>query len=153
MTRWPRGEAEIEELLRGGQLQQVTGAQTDGQPFLDKARRVLTTATGLVATDAESAYVLAYDGARHAATALLAHQGLRTTSKGGHYAVDLALRAQFGAGFRSFSALRRRRNELEYPENPAEMIDADEAQQAVIDAGALIDAAARLLPTIGRWNQ
>jgi hypothetical protein len=62
---------------------------------------------------------------------------LRATSKGGHYAVDLALRAQFGAGFRSFSALRRRRNELEYPENPAEMID----------------AAARLLPTIGRWNQ
>jgi hypothetical protein len=38
--RWPRGEAEIEELLRG-QLQQVTGTETDGQPFLDKARRVL----------------------------------------------------------------------------------------------------------------
>src|SRR5882762_8742294 len=84
MTRWPRGEAEIEELLRGGHLQQVTGAQTDGQPFLDTARRVLTTATGVVATDPESAYVLAYDAARHAATALLAHQGLRATSKGGH---------------------------------------------------------------------
>jgi hypothetical protein len=94
-----------------------------GQPFLDKARRVLTTATGLVATDPESAYVLAYDAARHAATALLAHQGLRTTSKGGHYAVDLALRAQFGAGFRSFSALRRRRNELEYPEVGAAVED------------------------------
>jgi hypothetical protein len=153
MTRWPRGEAEVEDLLRGGQLQQVTGAQTDGQPFLDKARRVLTTATSLVAADPESAYVLAYDAARHAATALLAHQGLRATSKGGHYAVDLTLRAQFGTGFRSFSALRRRRNELEYPENPAETIDTDEAQQAVTDAGALIDAATRLLPTIGRWNR
>lgn len=151
MTRWPRGETEIEELTRSGQLQQVTGAQMDGQRFLDKARRVLETAGSITETDPESAYILAYDAARHAAVALLAQQGLRATSKGGHYAIDLALRAQFGPGFRTFSALRRRRNELEYPETPTETIDVDEARQAVEDAATLIDAAGQLLPTVGRW--
>ena len=34
MTRWRRGEAEIEQMLSDGQLQQVTGAGTDGGPWL-----------------------------------------------------------------------------------------------------------------------
>jgi len=48
----------------------------------------------LVDTDASSTVTLAYDAARFAALALLAQQGLRATTKGGHLAVDDAVRAQ-----------------------------------------------------------
>ena len=75
----------------------------------------MASAAGLVTSDPYSAYVLAYDAARFACIALLAQQGLRATTSGGHYAVEQAVRAQFGDGFRPFGILQRRRNELEYP--------------------------------------
>jgi hypothetical protein len=93
--------------------------------------------------------VLAYDAARQALTALLAHQGLRATTKGGHYAVEQAARAQFGPGFRQFGALRRRRNELEYPQRPGDDATIDEATEAVDDAQAIISAARGLLDQLG----
>jgi hypothetical protein len=84
MTRWARGEAEVEQLLRRSELEAVTGVAADGAPLLTQARRTAATATGLVAADAYSAYVLAYDAARFACIALLAQQGLRATASGGH---------------------------------------------------------------------
>jgi len=98
--------------------------------------------------DPDSAYVLAYDAARYSATALLARQGLRPTTSGGHYAVELAVRAQFGDGFRAFGAMRRRRNELEYPGGPGETTTPDEAGTAITDAGRLHRAAQQLLATL-----
>jgi hypothetical protein len=151
VSRWARGEAEIADLLKTGQLQPVTGGQANGERLLDKARRVVDSAAAIVESDPDSAYVLAYDAARHAGTALLAHQGLRPTSRGGHYALDLALRAQFGPGFRAFSTLRRRRNELEYPEVPDETADHTEATEAINDARHLIEAAAHVLPRLTMW--
>ena len=88
--------------------------------MLDKAQRTLDTARTIAAADPNSAYTLAYEAARHAGTALLAQQGLRPTSRGGHYALERALRGQFGQGFRAFGTMRRRRNELEYPDLPDE---------------------------------
>jgi hypothetical protein len=145
MTRWARGEAEVEQLLRGSELQAVTGATADGAPLLAQARRTAATAASLVTADAYSAYVLAYDAARFACIALLAQQGLRATTSGGHYAVERTVRAQFGEGFRAFAALRRRRNELEYPHLPTDTATADEAQQAAETAERLIAAADQLL--------
>jgi hypothetical protein len=145
MARWARGETEIEQLLRRGDLEAVTGAAADGAPLLAQARRTAATAAGLVAADAYSGYILAYDAARFACIALLAQQGLRATTSGGHYAVERAVRAQFGEGFRSFADLRRRRNELEYPRLPNDTATADEAKQAVETAERLIAAANQLL--------
>jgi hypothetical protein len=108
----------------------VAGAAADGAPLLEQARRTATTAAGLVTSDPYSAYVLAYDAARFACIALLAQQGLRATTSGGHYAVEQAVRAQFGDGFRPFGILRRRRNELKYPHLPADTASAEEAEQA-----------------------
>jgi hypothetical protein len=113
--------------------------------LLAQARRTAATATGLVAADAYSAYILAYDAARFACIALLAQQGLRATTSGGHYAVERTVRAQFGEGFRPFADLRRRRNELEYPRLPTDTTTADEARQAVETAERLIAAADQLL--------
>ena len=139
----------MERLVREGALEHVVGAAADGAPLLESARRTIDTAAGLVEADARSAFVLAYDAARLACSALLTQQGMRATSAGGHYAVERAVRAQFGEGFRPFADLRRRRNELEYPRMPADETTADEAEQAVATAKRLISAADSLLGQLG----
>lgn len=149
MTRWIRGEAEIEALVAAGDLQKLSGSAASGERLLAKAAVTLETARTAIRRDPDSAFVLAYDAARQALTALLAHQGLRPTTKGGHYAVEQAVRAQFGPGFREFGALRRRRNELEYPDRPGDEATADEAQQAVENAGVVIASAGALLDQVG----
>ena len=63
MSRWPRGEAEIEQLIASKQLQQVIGGQTNGEHLLQKASRTLDTAGEIANQDPDSAYVLAYDAA------------------------------------------------------------------------------------------
>lgn len=148
MARWARGEAQIEQLIAAGHLELVTGAETDGAPLLEKSRATVSTAAKLLQDDAYSAYVLAYDAARFACIALLAQQGLRATTSGGHYAVEQAVRAQFGDGFRSFGTVRRRRNELEYPHLPTETATAHEASEAVEITQRLISAAAQILPQL-----
>jgi hypothetical protein len=81
MVRWMRGQAEIEALIASGDLQKLTGAAANGERFLKKAVVTLETARSAVERDPDSAIVLAYDAARQALTALLAHQGLRPTTK------------------------------------------------------------------------
>lgn len=137
------------QLLAAGELQKLTGAAANGERLLEKAAVTLRTARSAVEPDPDSAFVLAYDAARQALTALLAHQGLRPTTKGGHYAVERAVRAQFGPGFRQFGALRRRRNELEYPERPGDDATQDEASAAIENAEAILTAAQDLLDQLG----
>ena len=148
MSRWPRGEAEIEQLIAAKQLQRVVGGQANGEHLMEKAARTVATAGEIARDDPDSAYVLAYDAARYSATALLAQQGLRPTTSGGHYAVEVALRAQFGDGFRAFGAMRRRRNELEYPSGPGETTTPEEAGRAITDAEHLLRAAQQLITTL-----
>jgi len=148
MSPWSRGEAESEQLIADKQLQQVTAGQANGAHLLQKASRTLETAGEIAKHDPDSAYVLAYAAARYAGTAILAQQGLRPKTPGGHYVVKLALRAQFGDRFRSFGAMRRRRNELEYPTGPGETTTYDEARKAIQDAEGLLVAAHQLLPTL-----
>jgi uncharacterized protein (UPF0332 family) len=155
MTRWGKGQDEIDELLGQTEphLQIVTGAAADGTPLLAQARRIVGTAEILIETDVYSAYVLAYDAARFACVALLAQQGLRATVKGGHYAIQRAAIAQFGEGFRPFADMRRRRNELEYPRLPADTATIEEARQAVRDAKRLISAASALIDELSFYTQ
>jgi hypothetical protein len=149
MSRWGRGEAIVERQLSASELQSVLGASANGTPWLTKAARTIETAAGLTTVDPSSAITLAYDAARFAAMAVLAQQGLRATTKGGHLAVDEAMRAQFGDAFRPYRSLRIRRNELEYPDHPDELVEPDEAAEAVESSRAIIDAAAKLLPHLG----
>jgi len=39
MSRWPRGEAEIEQLIAAKQLQRVVGGQANGEHLMEKAAR------------------------------------------------------------------------------------------------------------------
>ena len=114
MTRWARGQAEIDLLLGGRELQRITGAAANGEPLLEKAARTLSTAAM-------------------------------------NYAVEKAMRAQFGEGFRDFGILRRRRNELDYPTIPGETTTREEADEAVKTVQQLVAAAEKLLPTLGLY--
>jgi hypothetical protein len=152
MTRWRKGEAEVELLLARGDLQLVAAAQANSLPLLQKANKTAETAASLVERDPDSAFVLAYDAARCACTALLAQQDIRATSAGGHYAVERAVRAQFGDGFRGFADLRRRRNELEYPRLVADVATSDEASHAVREARRIIDIADRLISELAPFR-
>ncbi|MGQ0624017.1 MAG: HEPN domain-containing protein [Sporichthyaceae bacterium] len=149
MVRWNRGEAEVEALIATGDLQRLTGEAANGARLLEKARVTLETARLAAERDPDSAFVLAYDAARQALTGLLAQQGLRPTTKGGHYAVEQVARAQFGAGFRQFGALRRRRNELEYPQLPGDDASAEEAGEGIESAQAIVTAVEGLIGQVG----
>jgi hypothetical protein len=149
MTRWRKGEATIEGLLAAGELEAVIGAQADGQPWIAKARRTLGSATELVGSDPDSAYILAYDAARFACTGMLSHQGLRPTTAGGHYAVDVAVREQFGGPFEKFGGLRRQRNELEYPTFATDSLTSADVTAAVALVKEIIDAADQMLTHLG----
>ncbi len=146
MSQWAPGAERVQHLIELGDLQKIQGAEANGQPLLDKATRTLASARALQETDPDSSYTLAYDAARFACTALLAQQGLRPTTKGGHYAVEQVVRAQFQTHFQMFGTLRRRRNELEYPTSQDGGTTPDEARQACESAEAIAEAASKLLP-------
>lgn len=80
---------------------------------------------------------------------VLAQQGLRPTTAGGHYVIEETIRAQFGPVLRAFGGLRRRRNELEYPLYPTEQANAGEAAETLMTAADIIEAAAKFLPNLG----
>lgn len=147
--RWTSGEAEIERLLDQGSIERVQGAQADGESWLERARRSLDAAQMLAQAAPDSSITVTYDAARQACVALLAQQGLRPTTSGGHYVIEEAIRAQFGASLRAFGGLRRRRNELEYPLYPTEKASAEEAAEAIETADHIIEAVAGLLPNLG----
>jgi HEPN domain-containing protein len=147
--RWNAGEAAVERLLEQGHIEHVHGAKADGRSWLDRAQRSLEAARIVAEQAPDSCIVLAYDAARQACVGLLAQQGLRPTTSGGHYAIEETIRAQFGTSLRAFGGLRRRRNELEYPLYPAEEASAGEAIEALEIADEIISAIAQLLPNLG----
>ncbi|MGH9229277.1 MAG: HEPN domain-containing protein [Acidimicrobiales bacterium] len=118
------------------------------------SERHVQSAAALTASDREAAFSLAYDAALKAATALLAHQGLRPITAGGHIVVVDAITAQFPGvgGLKSLDRLRRRRNQAEYPD-PAgyDPITPEEATEALDAAHATVAATRRLLdaPQLG----
>lgn len=152
MGRWSQGAPEVEQLLARRHLEKVRGARADGTPWLDKARRRLETADAIAVDDPESAFILAYDAARFVGEALLAQQGLRPTQAGGHLTVSDAMRAQFGGPLSGLGALRRRRNELEYPAFPGEHVDIDEVTAAITTAQNLLDTAHQLIGHLTLFN-
>ena len=81
-------------------------------------------------TDLEIAFDALYTAARLSVTALLATQGLRPTTKGGHVAPIKAVRAQLGVHakvLRSYDRLRVTRNRTDYP-SPGATLSGDDVQ-------------------------
>lgn len=146
---WQPGRDKIAGLLGAAELQPVTADLRVGQLLLDDARRHLATAaTALSSSDLSGAYQLAYDALRKSAASLLAAQGLRATSRGGHIAIQEAAQAQFGStikAFRSFGRIRRARNSFEYPSTHAPGPSRDDVRDAIAAATQAHDAALKIL--------
>jgi hypothetical protein len=135
---WQPGRDRIAALLQAGDLEQVTADRGIARLLLDDAgRHLATAATALTSGDLSGAYQLAYDALRKSAAGLLAAQGLRATSHGGHVAVQEAVMAQFGStvrAFRSFGRIRRARNSFEYPSTVTPGPSADDVTDAIASA-------------------
>jgi hypothetical protein len=146
---WQPGRDRIEELLQAVELERVTADRSIAQLLLDDASRHLATAaTASSSGDLSGAYQLAYDALRKSAASLLAAQGLRATSRGGHVAIQEAVLAQFGSTvrvFRSFSRIRRARNSFEYPSTAAPGPSSDDVNDAITAATQAREAAATIL--------
>lgn len=136
-------------LINDGELEQVVSSADLARRLLTAAAAHIELASKGIETDPEGALQLSYDASRKAATALLAIQGLRATTRGGHIAVMDAVRAQFNdrGGMEIFGhlhALRRRRNRTEYPDPDSPAVNADDARQALDTARSVLTAAERL---------
>jgi hypothetical protein len=109
MSRWAHGAEVIQGMIEARHLQRVAADGETAEALLGAAARHVESARLTAGSDLEGAYSLAYDAARKSATALLAYQGLRPTSAGGHIAVVHAIRAQFPGvpGLTSLDRLRR----------------------------------------------
>lgn len=117
---WQRGCDDIDRLLAAGELEQVTPSPDVADRLLADAEAHIGLAAHGTDSDPAGALQLSYDAARKAAAALLATQGLRATTRGGHIAVLEAARAQFNdkggvAVFGQINRVRRRRHDSEYP--------------------------------------
>ncbi len=88
-------------MLVAGELEQIAPSRQNSERLLAEADRHLRSAGLLAADDPAGAYDMLYAAARKAMAAVLAVQGLRATSKGGHLAVQDAVTHQLGATVRS----------------------------------------------------
>ena len=154
MTRWNKGSETIERLLDAHHLEHVPADADTVTALIATAQRHVASAATTAASDPEGAFALAYDAARKTATALLAHQGPRPTSAGGHIVIVEAMNAQVPgvAGLKSVDRIRRRRNQAEYPDpQNYDPITADEVDDAIEAARACLSAAEKLItaPQLG----
>ncbi|WP_353109152.1 hypothetical protein [Gordonia sp. (in: high G+C Gram-positive bacteria)] len=150
---WGIGRSDVQLLLADKDIERIDGDAANGAFLLDAARLRLESARTLQTSDPVSSFEIAYEGVRHAATALLTQQGLRPTSNGGHRAICRVVVAQFGPGFDFFNRMRQIRNTVEYQRGPGAL----EIQAAVVDEamrylGEIIDRSERLLPELPMWR-
>lgn len=113
----------IQALLASGRLERIGKMKTLQAFLLKDARQHLYSAVLLQKSDdVNGAFQLTYDSTRKSCAALLAHYGLRVTSRGGHFALINCARelsVSIGQLYSEINDLRQLRNAIEYP------IDAD----------------------------
>lgn len=142
---WQRGATEVSHLLAQGLLEPITGAAANGISLLGSAESLIESARRELNRNPEASYILAFDAARKACASLITQQGLRVKSGSHHRTVEEVVGAQFGGVFSEFGILRARRNEIEYPRFPGDVISPQEATMAVDLATAIHVAAAQLI--------
>ena len=154
--RWPVGEAEVQNLIDQGELEEVEPSDEHAALLMRQAEAHLTSAPSLLPADPPGAFAVLYDAARKSLSAVLAKQGLRATSRNGHRATQEAIEAQLGPiasrVVRPFRALRIRRHDAEYPALDTPEVTAEEAAEALEDARGIVVAMRKFLPNVGTWR-
>jgi len=142
---WETGQEIVDQMISTEHVRRLNGADAGVPGLMERANSMLKSAEKLIPTDPVTAYMVAYDAAKHAAMALLAEQNLRAVGPHPHKSMEDVLKAQFGGTFNSFSRLRRRRNELDYPSPEEEFSGDKEATDAHATASQIVSDAQKLL--------
>lgn len=144
----PEFPAAVEQMLQARRLEQVTPNAGHAEAVVATARRHVTTARVLAGTaDREMAFTAAYDGARKALTAVLSVHGLRVRPVGGaHRNTGLAAGAFVTSpALAEFEWMRQVRNATEYPSEDRPGASAQDVQEGIEAATAIVEACARHL--------
>lgn len=157
LLRWDEGRDTVDRLLAAKDLQKVSASEEITKILLDGAAKHIKSAELIVDIDPAGSYHLSYDCARKSLAAVLQIQGLRPTTKGGHYVIEQCLKAQLKDSGRAligkFSVMRRVRNDSEYPDSTADEVLAADAKEQIHDAQQILDFAIKLvevMPVYGK---
>lgn len=146
---WNQGRAEIDALIAKGHVDKVKADRALADLMLQEAVRHLASSTLTASTDPTGSFAMAYDASRKALAAILENQGLRATTKGGHKAVEEAVRAQLvppkKAELDGFGWMRVLRNNTQYPSLEKPMAEGDDALLAQGFAEDIIHMAEKVL--------
>lgn len=155
IDRWERGRAEIDHLIGQGRLTRVAANGDLARRHLDQAATHLVAAATLRELDAAGAFTLAYDAARLALAAVLVNQGLKPRGEGAHAVLLEAAIAQLEPPhqpeIRQFEWMRRLRNDTQYPDIRRPSASADDVDQAIPAATAIVVRAARLIEIMPQY--
>ncbi|MES2867392.1 HEPN domain-containing protein [Microbacterium profundi] len=157
LLRWEQGRGVVDELIDKRHLERVPANGEHAAQLLEQARRHATSAATIRNSDPELAFAAAYDAARKALTAILAIQGLRPTSAGGHLAVYHSALAQLdppmGKAIKPFDWMRRTRNDTEYPHAGSAAIHLDDVDDAITTADEIVKLADTLIETLPPYGR
>ena len=110
----------IDDLVRDGSFEAVPADSATARRILDEARRHVAAARQIATLDPSGAYVLCYDAARKAVSAVLLAGGYRAMSVPGAHSATAPAAFSFGASeaersrLRQLDQMRRHRNRSEY---------------------------------------
>lgn len=155
--RWERGRAAIDGFLEQNHLARVPANREHAESLMSQARLHVDSARALRFADPGTAFSAAYDAGRKSLTAVLAIQGLRPTSKGGHIAVRDAALAQLdpplGRLIKRYDWMRRTRNDQEYPSIDTPQPFTEDVDDAISIAAELIEKAGRMLEVLPPYGR
>jgi hypothetical protein len=147
--KWEQGRAEIDRMLADSELERVQASRDHADRLLNQAQRHLISATATCDSDPEGAYSTLYDAGRKSLWAILANQGLRPTTKGGHLAAYHAVKAQLdppmGHQLRPFDRMRRQRHDAEYPQVDTPELVPDDIRDDIPKIRTIVDIADRVM--------
>lgn len=149
ITRWQQGRSEIDSMIEQRLLERVRADRVFAETFLDAAKKHLSAAKYTLEIDPTGSFQLAYDGARKSLSAVLENQGLRATTKGGHRAIEDALRSQLvppmAKQLNNFGWMRKLRNDSEYPTADRDVAGTEAALAGIEYCAEIIELANTLL--------
>lgn len=110
---------------------------------LTNAKKHLESSKVISKSDPAGSYQLAYDAARKSIQAILALNGLRVRSAGGHFAfVRIAESGVFESeAWKELREMRRVRNLLEYPQDGSMILDSTTISLAIQSAEEMLNEA------------
>jgi HEPN domain len=151
-----QGNARVQKFIDGARLQQVVASRPHADRLLKQARNHLLSSSKLATDDPEGAYSALYDAARKALVAVLEVQGLRPTTKGGHFIICEALAVQIEPPFDDvispFNRMRKMRNSHEYPNLDQPELSTADVLEDLEKAKRIVEIAHHLLDQFPVFN-